>query len=239
MLRLAAVSALCAVASAAEVVDCIAATVGKSVIARSAVQEQARITAYLNRQPLDLSEANLHRTAERLVDVTLLRREMELSHFAPAGAAAVEKLLAKLRDHPLEAYGIDDAALRRYLAVQTQTLRFVELRFRSGSSVTDPEIESYYRETYVPEFLRTSPGKAPPELEDARDRIETMLVERRVDQAMEQWLKEARAQIRVTYFPDTCAVGRAILPAAAFQAALPGSEDRLLTRAAPFRSGPQ
>jgi hypothetical protein len=206
MMRLAAVSALFAVGSAAEVIDCVAVTVGKSVIARSAVLEQARITAYLNRDPLDLSGANLRATAERLVDVTLLRREMDLSRFAPAGAAELDKILVKVRDHPLEAYGIDEAALRRYLAVQTQTLRFVELRFRSGSSVTDPEIEAYYRETFVPEFVRANPGKTPPELEDARDRIETTLVERRVDQAMEQWLKEARAQIRVTYFPDTCGV---------------------------------
>ena len=70
-------------------------------------------------------------------------------------------------------------------------LRFVELRFRPGSSVTDGEVELFYRDHFVPEFVRANPaGKMPPELEEVRDQIEASLLEQCVDQVMEQWLKE-------------------------------------------------
>ena len=210
-----------AMASAGEVIDCIAASVGRNVITRSAIQEQARITAFLNREPAaEFSAPNLRRTAERLIDVVLIRREMEISHYAASGEKEVEKILAGLRAgrasvkpedfaQALAGYGIDEAALRRNLALQTATLRFVELRFRPGTSVSDSEIELFYRENFAPEFVRQNPGRKAPELDDVRDRIEASLLETRVDQAMEQWLKESRSQARITFFPESCPVGEA------------------------------
>jgi hypothetical protein len=216
---------------AGEVIDCIAAKAGKAVITRSAIEEQARIAAFLNHQPLDLSGENLRRTAERLIDVTLIRREMEISRYAAADAGDVEKTLAGLRTKDfaasLEKYGIDEAALRRYLTLQTQTLRFVELRFRPGTSVSDGEVEQYYRDTFAPDFERRNPGKKAPELDDVRDRIEDTLQNQRIDQSMEQWLKETRAQSRVSYFPETCAIVTAVIPTA-----------RVSKRTAPARSRP-
>jgi hypothetical protein len=204
-----------ALAPAGEVIDCIAAAVGRAVITRSAIEEQARITAFLNREPANIPPAALRRTTERLIDVALIRREMEISRYAPVDAKEVDKLLAGLRAgraavkpedfaRALEDYRVDEAALRRYLGLQTQTLRFVELRFRPGSSVTDGEVELFYRDHFVPEFTRSSPGRAAPELEEVREKIEASLLEQRVDQSMEQWLKEARLQTRVTLFEESC-----------------------------------
>ena len=213
----------CALGAGGVVIDCIAVTVGRSVITRSAILEQARIAAFLNGEAIDLSEANLRRTAERLVDVTLIRREMEISRYTAAGEAEVEQVLTRLRSgrnevkpedftRSLEAHGIDQADLRRYLALQTQTLRFVELRFRPGSSVSDAEVDTFFRDHFVPDFLRANPAKKTPALEDVRDRIEAILLEQRADQAMDQWLKETRAQTRVTYFPEGCPVAQAVAP---------------------------
>ncbi len=202
-------------ARAGEVIDCIAVTVGRTIITRSAILEQAHITAFLNREPADQSAANLRRTAERLIDVTLIRREMEIARYAAVDEAEVEKMLARLRagrtavkpedfSKALDSYGLDEAALRRYLILQNQTLRFVELRFRPGSSVSDGEVELFYRDHFGPEFARTNPGKAPPELDDVRDRIEASLLEQRVDQSMDQWLKDTRSQTRVMVFEERC-----------------------------------
>ena len=207
-----------AVAPAGEVIDCIAASVGRNVITRSAIEEQTRIAAFLNREPADLTAANLRRTAERLIDVVLIRREMEISRYTASPAAEVEKILEGLRAgraavkpedlaQALAAQNIDEAALRRHLALQTATMRFVELRFRPGSSVSDAEVEAFYRDNFAPEFIRQNPGKPAPEIDDVRDRIEASLLEQRVDQAMEQWLKEARSQVRIAYFPESCQVG--------------------------------
>lgn len=199
---------------AGEVLDCIAVSVGRAAITRSAVEEQARITAFLNKTPLELSLAARRRTLERLIDVVLIRREMEISRYAPAESADIDKLLSRIRaerggkpeafQQELDRYRIDEGALRRHLTLQSQTLRFVELRFRPGSSVTDGEIELHYRDQFVPEFTRANPGKAVPELEQVRDRLEADLLDQRVGQAMEQWLKEARKQTRVQYFEEHC-----------------------------------
>lgn len=198
----------------ADVIDCIAISVGRAAVTRSAIDEQARITAFLNRVPVDASPAGRRRTAERLVDVVLIRREMEISRYAPAEPADVDKLLERIRNErgnkpeqfrlELEQYQIDESALRRHLTLQTQTLRFVELRFRPGSSVTDGEVELYYRDQFLPEFTRANPNKPAPELEQVRDRIEAEMLDQRVEQAMEQWLKEARSQTRVRYFEERC-----------------------------------
>ena len=199
--------AAAAPAAAAEVLDCVVATVGRQAITRSAVDEQARIAAFLNGDATpDVSPAGRRRTLERLIDVALIRREMEISRYAaPPGGAR----LPKQNQDPkaLAALGLDEAAVKRHLELQAQTLRFVELRFRPGSSVTDGEMELYYREKYVPEWQRANPGKpTPPELDDVRDRIEAVLLEQRIDQAMEVWLKEARAQARLRYVAaEACA----------------------------------
>ncbi len=223
MMRMRTVTICClwaAATAAGEVIDCIAVSVGRNVITRSAIEEQARIAAFLNREPAAaLPGANLRRTAERLVDVILIRREMEISLYTASTEAEVEKILAGLRAgresvkpgdfaQALTAYGIDEAALRRHLALQTATMRFVELRFRPGSTVSDGEVELFYRDNFVPEFVRQNSGKSAPDLDDVRDRIEASLLEQRVDQAMEQWLKEARSQARITFFPETCRVGQ-------------------------------
>lgn len=214
--RAVAMLVVCAAAArAGEVIDCIAVTVGRTIITRSAILEQARITAFLNREPADLSAANVRRTAGRLIDVTLIRREMEIARYAAVDEAEVEKMLARLRagrnavkpedfSKALDGYSLDEAALRRYLILQNQTLRFVELRFRPGSSVSDGEVELFYRDHFAPEFLRTNPAKTPPDLDDVRDRIEASLLEQRVDQSMDQWLKETRSQTRVMFFEETC-----------------------------------
>lgn len=199
---------------AGDVIDCIAISVGRAAVTRSAIEEQARITAFLNRVPVDDSPAARRRTAERLVDVVLIRREMEISRYAPAEPADVDKLLDRVRtehgskrevfQRELEKYKIDEAALRRHLALQAQTLRFVELRFRPGSSVTDSEVDLYYRDQFLPEFTRSNPNKTAPELEQIRERLEAEMLDQRVEQSMEQWLKEARAQTRVRYFEERC-----------------------------------
>jgi hypothetical protein len=199
---------------AGEVIDCVAVAVGRDVITRSEIAEQARITALLNREKADLSPAMLRRTAERLVDVTLIRREMRVANYAAPGQRDVDTWLERIRQErgatpeilarEMVEQGIDDAALRRNLLLQLQTLRFIELRFRPGSSVSEGEVELYYRDTFLPEFEKANPGKAAPDLDDARERIESELLQRRVDQALEVWLKDARSRVRILYFERSC-----------------------------------
>lgn len=193
----------------AEVIDRIAVVLGRQAITRSAIAEQARVTAFLNRQAVDESPANLRRVAERMIEQTLLRREMEASRFAMPEDKEARVQLDKLRAErgptfatELAKYRIGEATLIRNLLLQLTTLRFVDLRFRPGSTVPEGEIELYYRETFVPEWERRKPGAPVPEIDDARDEIEQRLLDTKIDRAMDAWIRETRAQTRVQFFEE-------------------------------------
>ena len=68
-------------ATAQNAIDRIAVVVGNQVITESEVILEARLTAFLNGQPLDLSAAPRRAAAERLVDQQLIRSEMQVGGY--------------------------------------------------------------------------------------------------------------------------------------------------------------
>lgn len=195
-----------ALAAQAEIVDRIAVTVDRIVITESDILSQIRVAALLNGEPPDLSPQAKRAAARRLVEQALVQREIELTRYpAPAPKDAdpifqqigerlggTEALAAKLAE-----YGIREDELRRNLLRQLTVLRFVDYRFRPGISVSEAEIEEYYRNEFVPQSRKNGPA-APP-LEDVRDQIEEILIGRRVDEALDKWLASAAAQARIEY----------------------------------------
>lgn len=194
----------------AEVIDRIAVSIDNQVITTSAIEERVRVAAFLNESPVDLSAANRRRMAERLIEQTLVQREMEVSRYPSATPEEVQAMLDQLKqrrassafEQKLAACGITEAALRQNLKVQATTVRFVDLRFRPGNAVSEGEVEIYYRETFVPEWQRQNPGRAAPELDDVRDRIEQILGMQKANQSLEEWLRDARSRARVRYFEE-------------------------------------
>src|SRR5438552_3737877 len=83
------------ICTTAAVVDRVAVVIGKTVLTESEVQREVRLTAFLNKQPLDLSAAQRRAAAERLVDQELIRSEMKVSNFAEAPAAEADAILKK------------------------------------------------------------------------------------------------------------------------------------------------
>jgi hypothetical protein len=203
---------LAAVTLRSEVIDRVAVAVDNQVITMSAIEERVRVAAFLARQPVDLGPASRRRMAERLIEQTLVQREMEMSRYASPEVQEVDNMLEQMRQRrgmnekqfadQLVEYGLTEAALRQNLSIQVATIRFVDVRFRPGSAVTDGEIELYYRETFAQEFQRNNSGKAPPELDDVRDRIEQILLMQKANQGLEIWLKDARGQARVRFFEE-------------------------------------
>ena len=79
--------------SRAEIVDRIVATIGNQPVMQSQLLEELRLTAFLNGEKPDLSPANRRRTAMRMVEQSLFRREMEFTHFAETEGAQIEEAL--------------------------------------------------------------------------------------------------------------------------------------------------
>src|ERR1700691_3354793 len=108
----------------AEIIDRIVITAGNQVITQSQVDDEVRVTAFLNREKLDLGPEARRQAADRLIEQALIKREMDLSHYPlPELSDAGESLQsikamyssdAEFQD-ALEGYGISQDELTRRL----------------------------------------------------------------------------------------------------------------------------
>src|SRR4051794_24237206 len=81
----------------AAVLDRVAVTVGKDVITESEVLQEIRLEAFLNRTAPQTGPAARREAAERIIDQTLLRQEIELEGFAKPQPSAVDQTLQKFK----------------------------------------------------------------------------------------------------------------------------------------------
>jgi len=172
-------------AGTAAVVDRVAVVVGKTVITESEVQQEVRLTAFLNGQPLDLGPQQRRAAAERLVDQQLIRNEMEIGNYPQPSANDADNVLrAFQKEHypspeafqaELQKYGITEELLKQHLVWQFTALHFTDVRFGGAMPSESTAATSADRQA-------TADGSPAT-----------------VDQQMEAWLKEARAQTRVQF----------------------------------------
>ncbi len=198
-------SAFCILLSA-EIIDRIVITVDNQVVTQSQIDEEIRVTAFLNREKLDLSPAARKQAAARLIEQALIKREMDLSRYPlPELSDAGESLQSVKAMYPsvtafndaLQSYGITVDELTRRLWWQLTLLRFIDYRFRPGIQIPPADVQAYYRQQ-VSEWEQKG-TKPIPTLEESRDQIEEILTQRRIDQALEQWIKDTRNQVTITY----------------------------------------
>jgi peptidyl-prolyl cis-trans isomerase SurA len=191
----------------AEIIDRVAVAVGNRVITQSEVERHARLTAFLNQEQPDLSPAARRKTAERLVEQRLVRRELEASRYPPPSATEVDAVLQGVKEQfgaagtlneALAKYGVTEQHLREHLLWQLQFLRFIDIRFRPGVQVSEEDAREYYEKTVLPAAAGANPGKTP-SFEDYRETIEEALTGRRVDEELERWLQAARRRTRVEF----------------------------------------
>jgi hypothetical protein len=198
MTRSLAFAILMALAARGEIVDRIAVTVGKQVIAESDVIRELRIEAFLDQKPIDLSPAARRKAADRLVDQLLILQDAAEVRLPLPSAADAAPLLEQLK----EQYGTEAAyraALARdhvteqelatHLLAGLQSMRFTDLRFR-------PEVQ--FSEDDLRDFYNTLPKPFPP-FEQSRDQVEKLLTEQREFQALDRWLGMARTETQILY----------------------------------------
>ncbi len=204
---LAAALVLVPLLSAAVVLDRVALVVADNVIKASDIERDIRVTDFLNGDALDFSPAARKQAANRLIDQTLIRREVTVARYPDASADDVAKLLAQVKEERfgtdaayragLEKYGITEAELRRRLSWQLTVLNFVDARFRPGVMVSSEEIQQYF-ETHRAEFQKAGTEKQVT-LAGVRDQIEQKLASARVDRDLFSWLDQARKEANIRY----------------------------------------
>jgi hypothetical protein len=192
---------LLATPTAAEIIDRIAVTIDKHVITESEILRQVRITAFINGEKPVFSSENKRRTADRLVEQTLIRREIETSRYPTEAASKAQKLHEQLRKRypsdlqyrkALAEYEITAEDVEEALEWQATLLEFIEVRFRPGVQIPENELKDYFATEVVAKGEKIS-------FEEAREQIESILTQQRVDNALDRWLGQARTQARIRF----------------------------------------
>ena len=195
----------------AEIVDRIAITAGQQVITELQLDEELRVAALLNHQPIDRGVAARRAAADRLIEQLLIKREMDVSHYPPPEPADVDQFVEQVRtavagtenfEETLRRYNLSEAVLREHLAMQLTTLQFIEFRFRPELGISPTDIETYYQEE-LSRWNAEGAGARAPTLAESSESIRRKLAEQRTDQALDAWLAESRKQVAVVYLDKT------------------------------------
>ena len=214
-------TALCAISGMAQnpsqppppastvVLDRVVAVVNNQAILASDVDEEVRLSV------LDPGRAGLGiltrpHALEQLISRALIQQQVrqEDALAMEPSQAEVDARLAEIRKQVpacvhlncaseegwkafLAARGLTSERVQTYLRRRIQILRFIEERFRQGIRITPEEIETYYRETLLPQY---APGEAIPPLAEVAPRIQEILLQRQVNALFGDWLKNLRKQ---------------------------------------------
>jgi hypothetical protein len=150
---------------------------------------------------------------QRLVDLELLRQELESFPGAPERKADVENQMEELRKSyadrgglvpVLQKLGLQESELREYLGLQASVMEFIDFRFRPFANVSGEEIQKYYVEQLVPQLRKS--GAAVPALEDVSSKISAILTEEKIDVLLRQWLQDTLRHSKIEYFDENPAV---------------------------------
>lgn len=124
-------------------------------------------------------------------------------------AAAREKLIFEFNkggDDPtrferrLQLVGLSGPRLSAILRERQQILKFVDFRFRSFVVVTEPEIVRYFEAEVKPSLEDQTAVALEKAFAAERPTVERALIEEKINNAIDEYLEQARARARVVIF---------------------------------------
>jgi hypothetical protein len=192
---------------AAVVIDRIAAIVEKHAIKDSDIDRDLRVTDFLNRAPLDFEAAARRKSAQRLIDQSIIRDSVATGDYDRASDADANGMLAQIRGDryggsearlraDLAKYSVTEDELREALLWQLTVLRFIEERFRPGVLVTDQDVKTYY-DQHLADLKKQHPRDS--SLAALEAAIRTLLQNQEVEKQFDAWLDDARKNVRIEY----------------------------------------
>ena len=203
--------------SAAVVLDRVVAVVNGDVILESDIDEERRFEEI---QPFrSVQDSTRAKIIERLVDRELILQQAALLPEDQVSDKALDEQIARMRtDIPackqqyrcdtdegwakfLGDHGFTVEEFRSRWRQRMELLKFIQVRFSNGISVSDDEIKTYYEKTMLPEYARRK--VTPPPLDTIKQRIEEVLVQQQVSALLEDWLKSLRAQGSVQFMTQS------------------------------------
>ena len=160
--------------------------------------------------PLDPPRSeDLNQALQLLINQRIFALEAErLPRAAPTDKEIADKITETLShfsspavfEARLKQVGFDsikDDGFERLISQRVAIEKYVDFRFGSFVVVTADEETKYYRDVFVPEFRRKTPGLLMPALEEKRVEIHQTLERQKVATAIERFLDEAKRRVQV------------------------------------------
>jgi hypothetical protein len=198
-----------AIAARGEIIDRVAVTIGDRVLTESMLIEQIRLAAFYDGREPDFSPAKKRQAAETLISQTLLVQEMDDTRYPePAMKDAIDVMRRDIMPQhggeaslpqTLRRARITEEQLLAFVQRMLRSLSFIDLRFRRGQTVTTEEISMYYQTEFQSAWLKTNPGKPLPQFDDVNAEIEELIVGRKTDRTVEEWLAQAKARSLIRF----------------------------------------
>ena len=204
-------------ASPAQMLDRVVAAVGNTAITASDVEAEYRLELFLDgKAPSAGANAGaFNQVRQRMIDRILLEEEVRADGIKvtpddPAIAARLGELRKKYPgdrsfEDSLKSLGMSGEALKSVLAEEEAILRLIDQRLRPQATAEPAEIEAYYRDTLVPRLQKENQS-APP-LPEVESRIREILVQQKIDNLLDEWLKRLRNRGDVRVFGSAEAGG--------------------------------
>ena len=155
------------------------------------------------------SSDDLKNALQIVIDQRIIALEAErLPRPAPTDKEIADKIAQTLSYFPsisvfearLRQVGFDsvkDDNFERLIAQRVAIEKYVEFRFGSFVVITPEDESKYYRDIFVPEFRRRSPGVVVPTLEEKRSAIRETLLSEKEAANIDTFLEEAKRRVRV------------------------------------------
>lgn len=191
------------------VLDKVVAVVNKRAILASDIEDEISLSV-LDATKMGEGQLTRQRALEELISRTLVEQQIREGEAEAAEPipTEVDARVADLRTQLpacvhyncatesgwkafLKDHGLTQQRVRNYIRYRMEILNFIEQRFRPGIRISRQEIETYYRDTLVPQYRQ---GETIPSLDAVAPRIEEILLEQQVNSYFDQWLNNLRSQ---------------------------------------------
>jgi peptidyl-prolyl cis-trans isomerase SurA len=193
---------------AADVIDRVVATVNGHVILQSDWDDAVRFEAFAEGRPLDqVTDQDRGRILDRLIDQELLREQAQGAETpAPRGEEVQQRIQDIQQQHAatepsawqaeLQRYALNQPQLEAWIAHDISVLHQVEARLRPAVQINPQTIESYYRDTFLPQLRRKGAQEVP--LAEVVGKIREILTQQKVNELFNSWLQTLRAESKIT-----------------------------------------
>lgn len=197
---------LCHLPANGEIVDEVVAAVGETPILHSDIA-LAQLVELVGRNPGETQTAYAARLLDARINLELQFRDLEESgtlYRLEFDVASSRELLIRRGGgedkvvNQLETLGLTPGDLEELSLRLASSTAYIEQRLQPRIRLTPEEIQTTYQDVVVAEMEAV--GQPPPPLEDVRNQIRRLLMERKLNDEIEAWLAAAAEQHEVLRF---------------------------------------